>query len=167
MKHYDHETTVLGLFKDTHHASEAIHILRPLGYKTEDISLIYSKEDFQEEELINFPIGEKLHPESMRAGKIGGITGAVVGGATGMAATLTGGLSLFATIPLVMLITGASGVLGAYLNAGFTEEIANVVDNKLAEGEVLVLVHAKDRQLAKLAQETLQNLGAEEVRTHH
>lgn len=167
MKHYNHETTVLGLFKNPNSAHRAINALSPLGYQADDISLISSREAYEKEEIVDFVIGEKMHQESIRAGKVGGLAGAVLGGATAITGFLTAGASLLATAPLIAFLTGAGGVLGGFLNAGFTEEVAKKIDQKISEGETLVLVHAENHHLAKQAKEIFKSLEADMVRGHH
>ncbi len=105
MKRHPHETVVLGLFKTPDEAHEAMDALEPLGYEAGDINLIASTKAYEREELVNFIAGEKLHQESVRAGKIGGLAGAVLGAATATAAILSAGASLLATAPLIAVIT--------------------------------------------------------------
>jgi hypothetical protein len=167
MKRHPHETTVLGLFKNPDQAHQAINSLEPLGYDPGDISLIASKEAYEREELVNFIAGEKLHEESIRAGKIGGIAGAIIAGATAITAMISGGASLLVAGPVVAIISGAGGLLGSLLGTGFTEEEAKSMDNAISHGDVLVVVHAANRDLAHRAKEALHLKGAHVVHVHH
>jgi hypothetical protein len=167
MKRHPHETTVLGLFKNPDQAHQAINNLEPLGYDPGDISLVASKEAYEREELVNFVAGEKLHEESVRAGKIGGIAGAILAGATALTAMISGGASLLIAGPLVAVISGAGGLLGTLLGTGFTEEEAKSMDNAIAHGDIMVVVHAANHKLAHQAKEALHQRGAYLVHTHH
>jgi len=167
MKRHAHETTVLGLFKKAQEADHAVQALTPMGYGPEDISLVATRDAYEREELVQFVAEDKLHEESVRAGKIGGLTGAILAGATAITAALSGGASLLATGPLIAVITGAGGIFGGLLGAGFSEEEANKVDHALAQGEVLVIVHAENRKLAEQAKATFQLEGADMIHIHH
>jgi len=167
MKRHPHETTVLGLFKTPEAAHQAINALEPLGYEHGDISLVANKDAYEKQELVNFVAGEKLHEESVRAGKLGGIAGAVLAGATAITAMVSGGASLLIAGPLVVLLSGAGGLLGLLLGTGFTEEEAQHMDRAIAHGEIMVVVHAENRKLAHQAKDALHEKGAHLVHTHH
>jgi len=167
MKKHPHETTVLGLFKTAEEANRAIDSLSKLDLPHEDISLVANREAYEREELVNFIAGEKLHEESIRAGKIGGLAGAVLAGAIIVTGILTGGGSLLAAGPLIAVATGAGGILGGLLGAGFTEEEAKKIDAKIAQGEILVVVHAENSNLAHQAKATFQGQGANMIHVHH
>lgn len=167
MKRHPHETTVLGLFKNPDQAHQAINTLEPLGYDQGDVSLIASKEAYEREEMVNFIAGEKLHEEAVRAGKIGGIAGAIVAGATAITAMISGGAGLLVAGPVVAIISGCGGLLGTLLGTGFTEEEAKTMDNAIAHGDVMVIVHAANHELAHKAKDALHQKGAHVVRVHH
>lgn len=167
MKRHPHETTVVGLFKSPEEAHEAIHALEPMNLESQDISYIANQDAYEREEIVSMVAGHKLHEESVHSGKMSGLLGAVLGGLTGISAVVTGGGSLLAAGPLVAVITGAGGVLGGLLGTGFTEAAAEKIDKAVSQGEILVLVHAADRQIAHQARDILKNRGAEEVHLHH
>ena len=167
MKRHPHETTVLGLFNTPEEAHQAMNALEPHGYDHGDISLVANKEAYEREELVKFVAEDKIHEESMHAGKVGGIAGAVLAGATALTAVLTGGASLLVAGPLVAVLTGAGGVLGSLLGTGFSEQEAQEMDHAIEQGGILVIVHAENSQLAKQAQETLKSKGASRIHLHH
>lgn len=72
-----------------------------------------------------------------------------------------------ATGPLIAVLAGAGGLLGGMLGTGFTEEQAKKVDEALARGEVLVVVHAENRKLGHQAKDIFQTQGADYVHVHH
>lgn len=167
MKRHPHETTVLGLFKTTEGAHQAINALEHLSLPHDDISLVATKEAYEREELVNFVAGEKLHEETIHAAKVGGVAGAVLACATVVTGVLTGGASLLAAGPLIAFVTGAGGLLGGLLETGFTEEEAKKVDTALAQGEILVVVHAENRHLAHDAKASMKTQGADYIHVHH
>lgn len=166
MKHYPHETTVSALFKNPDEAQSAINALAPVGLAKDDISLILSEEAYEKEDLVKTVLGEYLHHESVHAGKVGGIAGAIVAGLTAVAAVLSGGTSLLVAGPMIALLATAGGMVGGLLGAGFTEEEAKVIDDGLRQGDVLVMVHAENREIGNRAEEVFKAQRAEKVRHH-
>ncbi|MFO1462446.1 MAG: hypothetical protein U1F66_01610 [bacterium] len=166
MKRHPHETTVCALFKNPVAAQNAINALAPMSLAKEDISLILSEEAYQKEELVQTVLGEYLHQESVHAGKVGGIAGALVAGLTAVAAMVSGGASLLAAGPIVAILATAGGMVGGLLGAGFTEEEAKVIDEGIRLGDVLVVVHAESKEIGRRAEEIFQAQHAERVRHH-
>ncbi len=167
MKHYPNETTVLGLFKTPEEAHRAIDGLAQHKIDQKDISLVTTQEAYEKEELVDLIAGYKLHEEAVRAGKIGGLTGAVLAGATVITGVLTGGGNLIAAGPLIAVATGAGGLLGGLLGTGFTEEEAKQVDEGILKGEILVVVHAETRKNAQAAKQVFKDQGADRIHLHH
>lgn len=167
MKRHPHETTVCALFKSPAEAQSAINALAPMQLDREDISLILSEEAYQQEELVQTVLGEYLHQESVHAGKVGGIAGALVAGLTAVAAVVSGGAGLLAAGPIVAVLAAAGGMVGGLLGAGFTEEEAMVIDEGLRQGEVLVVVHAENHDLSHRAEEIFNSQQALKIRHHH
>lgn len=167
MKKHPHETTVLGLFHDPQTAHHAMEALDQTDITHEDISIVSDRKNYEREELVKFVSGEKIHKEAVRSGKVGGIAGAVLACATIVTGVLTGGGSLLASGPLIAFVTGSGGVLGGFLGLGFTDESAKKIDNALANGDTLLVIHAKDRHQAHEAQAVLKGNGAHMTHTHH
>lgn len=167
MKTHAHETTVYALFKNSLMAEEALKSLEPLHLDVQDVSLITTEKAYEREEMVKVILGDKLHEESVHAGKIGGFAGAILAALTAVAGIVTGGGSLLAAGPIFAIVTGAGGVLGGLLGAGFTENAALRIDNAIKEGHVVVLVHAETKDIARNAEQVLQTHGAEEVHHHH
>ena len=167
MKRHPHETTVSALFRNPTEAHRAIEALSPMALQKEDISLILSEEAYEKEELVHTVLGEYLHDESVKAGKMGGIAGAIVGGLTAVDAVISGGAGLHAAGPIIAIIATAGGMVGSLLGAGFTEQEAKVIDDGIRKGDVLVVVHAENKELGKRAEEILLAQNAEQVRHNH
>lgn len=167
MKRHPHETTVCALFKSPAEAQIAINALAPMQLDKEDISLIVSEEAYQKEELVETVLGEYLHQEAVHAGKVGGIAGAIVAGLTAVAAMVSGGAGLLAAGPIIAILATAGGMVGGLLGAGFTEEEAKVIDEGIRQGDVLVVVHAENRELSHRAEDIFKAQHALKVRHHH
>ena len=167
MKRHPHETTVLALFSSAEKAKSAMDGLAPLPLAAGDVSLILSEEAYDKEELIQMVGSDFLHEESVRAGKFGSIFGAVIAGLTATAAMVTAGAGLLAAGPIVAIIAAAGGVGGGLFSAGFTEEQAKRIDDGLRQGEVLVLVHAENKDLAQRSEEIFKQHGADKIHHHH
>ena len=167
MKIHPHETTVVALFKNPAVAQKALQALDEFHLDPKDISLITSQEAYQKEELVEVIAGDKLHVESVRAGKLGGVAGAIIAALTAVTGVLTGGGSLLAAGPIVALITGAGGALGTFLGAGFTENAAENYDKALRAGQIVIMVHAENKAIAKHAEQVLKEQGAERIHHHH
>ncbi len=166
MKRHPHETTISALFRNPVDAQKGIEAIEPLKFDPADISLILSQEAYQKEEIVKVIGSDYLHEEAVHAGKIGGIMGAILGGLTAVTAAISGGTSLLIAGPIVAVIATAGGLLGSLIGAGFTEQEAQVIDAGIREGDVLLVVHAEDKSLAKKAEEILEKL-ALKVRHHH
>lgn len=167
MKRHPHETTVLALFSSADKAQSAMDALAPLPLSAGDVSLILSEEAYDREELVQLVGSDFLHEESVRAGKIGSIFGAVIAGLTATAGMLTAGAGLLAAGPIVAIIAAAGGVGGGLFSAGFTEEQAKRIDDGLRQGEVLVLVHAENKEIANSAEEIFRQHHADKIHHHH
>ena len=167
MKRHPHETTVLALFPDVPKAQKAMDALTALDLTAGDVSLILSEEAYDREELVHLVGSDFLHEESVRAGKVGGIFGAIAADLTATAAMLTAGAGLLAAGPIVAILAAAGGIAGGLFSAGFTEEQAKVIDEGLRHGEVLVMVHAESKDLAKRSEEILRQHGADRIHHHH
>jgi len=167
MKTHPHETTVLALFKNATVAQAALRSLDDLHLSTTDISLITSEEAYEKEELVELIAGMPMHRESIRAGKVGALAGAVAMTLTAVAAVLDGGGGFLAAGPVVALLAGSGGFLGAFLGAGFSENEAQVYDNAMRTGQILILVHAENKDIAHHAEEILKAQGASKIHHHH
>lgn len=167
MKIHPHETTVVALFKNPAVAQKALQALDEFHLEAKDVSLITSEEAYDKEELVEMITGDKLHSESVRAGKIGGMTGAILAALTAITGMVTGGASLLAAGPIVAVIAGAGGMLGSFLAAGFSENENENYDKALRTGQIMILIHAENKAIAKHAEQVLKAQGAERIHHHH
>jgi len=167
MKTHPHETTVLALFKNPTIARQALDSLDRLHLDSHDVSLISSDEAYEKEELVEMISGMPMHEEAIHSGKVGAITGAVAGAITAIASMVIAGAGLLVAGPIVAVITGAGGLLGTFLGAGFSENEAQAYDNAIHQGQILILVHAENKEIAHEAENLLKAQGAEKVHHHH
>ena len=167
MKTHPHETTVCAMFKNALMAQQALKALEPLHLAAKDVSLITTEKAYEKEEMVEVFPGDKLHEESVHAGKVGGLAGAILAALTAITGVVTGGGGLLAAGPIIALVTGAGGVLGGLLGAGFTENAAQRIDNAIKSGHVVILVHAENKEVAHNAEAALKTHGAEEIHHHH
>lgn len=97
----------------------------------------------------------------------GGAIGALLGGFTLVAGTAaTGGLGMFVVGPLFGAAAAggvAGGFLGAMATRGFEPEIADLYDQALREGQVLVAVHPEGDHTLEEADRILQAAGARQL----
>lgn len=149
-----------GIFKDPQDAVKAIEELKTHGYSLDDISVFAKHNDDAEyiEQKTDANVGENGDHRGENAGKGAGIgagTGGLLGGLAGLA--LEAGLlaipgigPIAAAGPLAAGLTGAGlgagggGIVGALTGAGIPEDEAKNYDEHLKNGDILVLVDAKE-----------------------
>ncbi len=167
MKRHPHEIIVTALFNTPEQAKPALHALEALRLDPKDVSFVTSEEAYEREDVVELFAGDKLHEESIHAGKVGGLAGAIIAALTAVTGVLTGGGGLLVAGPIVAVITGAGGVLGAWLGAGFTENEAEQMDQAIRQGKVAIVVHAENKDIAKKSEEIFSSTGAIKVKHHH
>jgi hypothetical protein len=133
---------VVGIFKDTKHAGQAVSQLKEAGF-TEDISVLAKDGDY---------FGElSTHNVKNESGEKGGAVGAVVGGLAGLLAGVSsifipglGPLLVAGPFTALMTATGAlaGGFMGTLTNVGLTTDAAKAYEDAIRRGEVLVAVTA-------------------------
>jgi uncharacterized membrane protein len=156
--------TIVGIFRDSKHAGEAVSELNNKGY-TNDVTVI-AKEG---EEVTTHDVKKDISD--------GTTTGAVAGAAVGgIAALLSGvssfvlpGLGLLVLGPLAGFLTGlgagavTGGLVGALVDWGIPEETAKAYEERLNEGEVLVGVTTNNTDAAR---QILESHGVDETQTY-
>lgn len=142
---------IVGVFYTEHEASRAIEDLKNHGFLSEDISVIArNKRDVK---AISDETGTKA-PEGMASGAAtGGILGGVTGLLAGIGALAIPGIGpIIAAGPIAATLTGAAvgagagGLVGGLIGLGIPEDEAEMYDNYVDEGRILVMVDADDAQ---------------------
>ncbi|HEV7347205.1 hypothetical protein [Telluribacter sp.] len=155
----DHETgTITGVFRDKDDAERAYQDLVNRGYSRDEISVLMSndtrdthfkgvdKEDRSE-------LGNKAMEKAGIGSAIGGTAGAIIGAiaAIGTAVAIPG-LGLVVAGPIVAGLTGAGaggltgGIIGALVGSGIPKERAEVYENSIKEGGIVVGVTPRSRE---------------------
>lgn len=158
------ETLVTGTFHDEHAANHAIDKLISVGYASDDISVIMSKETrshFDKHAAPGDSQGAHVAKGAAGGAAVGGTLGAIIAGTlatTGAigATVVTGGVALpFIVGPLAAALAGAgagaaagSG-LGAILGATTPHDQVAKVQKDVDAGSIVVAVHADTTDTAE------------------
>ncbi|MEO5914080.1 MAG: hypothetical protein ABIS50_07595 [Luteolibacter sp.] len=161
-------------------ANQIVDSLTRAGFSSNDISVLFpdkgTTHEFSHEKNTKAPEGAVT----------GAATGSVLGGTLGLLAgigalAIPGVGPLIAAGPLLAALSGAAaggavgGITGALIGMGIPELEAKRYENRIAEGNILISVHAVDGDQVDRAKEILKNAGAEdisvtslgEVKAHH
>ena len=156
---------VTGTFQDADAANAAIDRLVDMGYPSDDISVIMSRDTrsrFGEHEAPGESQGADIAKGAAGGGMIGGTLGAIVAGTlatTGAlgAAVVTGGAAVpFIAGPLAAALAGAGAgaaagsAIGALLGSGASHEHVKDVEHDVSSGGIVVAVHAEAGEAAEI-----------------
>ncbi|NGZ74761.1 general stress protein [Saccharibacillus alkalitolerans] len=142
-------------FEHEEQAVQAIRDLQQSGYSRDDISVV--AKDTKESEEIRNETGTKA-PEGMTTGAL---TGGALGGAAGVIASL-GALAipgigpLLAAGPIAAGLAGATlgagigGLAGGLIGLGIPEKEAKYYDERVHQGDVLVMVDADEAMRSQI-----------------
>ncbi|GAB3182234.1 hypothetical protein [Telluribacter humicola] len=175
---FDHETgTITGVFRDKDDAERAYQSLIDMGYSRDEISVLMSndtrdthfkgvdKEDRSE-------LGNKAMEKAGIGSAIGGTAGAIIGAiaAIGTAVAIPG-LGLVVAGPIVAGLTGAGaggltgGIIGALVGSGIPKERAEVYENSIKEGGIVVGVQPRSREEGMKISDTWRSYRGENIHT--
>jgi hypothetical protein len=142
-------STYTAIYGDPAEASAVVSRLHLAGIRTDEISLLMSAAT----QGRHFEIDNKSKAlEGVATGGLaGGALGALFGGLTAIGGiALTGGAGLVAVGPMVAALAGAGvgagtgGFLGGLVGLGLPKHEATLIDDRLANGSVLVAVAVDD-----------------------
>jgi hypothetical protein len=151
-------------------AEQIVNRLKNSGFSNSDISALFpDKEgtrDFAHEK------GTKA-PEGATAGAGAGVVlGGALGWLVGIGALAIPGVGpLVAAGPIMAALSGAAvggtvgGITGALVGMGIPEYEAKRYEGKIKEGNILISVHANNRDEVKRAKEIFEQAGAHDVAT--
>lgn len=142
--------------------------LRRVGFPDADISVLLPDPNSARD------IGHEKHTKAPEGAAVGAGAGGVVGGAIGLLAGIGSlaipGLGPFiAAGPILAALSGAGagaavgGVTGGLVGAGFPEYEAKQYEDKLRRGNILIAVHAEDRDEQKKAKDVFQHANANDI----
>lgn len=142
---------IVGIFKTEEHAIKAIEGLRSSGYTDDEISII-TKDDDKYDSLTD-KVGKDItnNKEVASGAAAGAVTGGTIGGLGGLllglgALAIPGVGPIVAAGPIAAAITGAlaggavGGLAGALVDYGVPEVEAKEYEERINDGDILVLV---------------------------
>jgi len=155
--------TVLSTFADRQQAERAVDELRRKGFEKE-ISILARDNENKGQDQGGMGRGNNITGGTATGGVIGGLAGLAVGAG---ALVIPGIGPLIAAGPIAGMLSGAAagGVAGGLIDWGIPEERSKYYEGKVKEGRVLVSVHTDDQKISD-AEETLKQLGAQDVEAH-
>jgi hypothetical protein len=173
-------STILGIFDNRFDAESAVADLEIKGYAIDDMSIV-----LKEDQVLETREGSKGGAAAAGAvsgattgGVIGGLAGLLIGiGAVaipGVGALLIGGplaAALGLTGAAATTLTGAAtgalagGLIGGLIALGVPEDAAEVYEQRVREGAVLLAVPAADTRDEDEVRNVFESYNADEVRT--
>ena len=168
MSNYDSRRLVTGLFSDRDSAERAYNRAVQRGYSKDDVNLVMS--DAARQRHFSTPsteLGSKAAEGAGVGAGIGGAVGAVLAAIAAVGTTvMLPGIGVVVAGPLAAAIAGAGagaltgGVLGALVGAGIPEERAQVYEEGVKQGGILMGIHARsDADAAYLADSWKEEAG--------
>lgn len=138
------------------------------GFSTNDISVLFpdkeSTHEFSHEKNTKAPEG------AVTGASAGGVLGGTLGLLAGIGALAIPGVGpLIAAGPLLAALSGAAagaavgGITGALIGMGIPEIEAKRYENRIAEGNVLISVHARTSEDVDRAKKIMSDAGAEDI----
>ena len=161
-------TSVMGIYPDRTTVSDAINVLRKIGYRTADISVLSSDNQGSKD------FAHEKHTRALQRAAIGAAAGAVVGAALAwlvsiqmLSAPLPGTLLVAGPVLAALAGAGAGGTLGwiAGLLAGLpaTEYVAKRYAGRIRLGGILLSVHCDSLEWCGRAKKALKDTGARSI----
>jgi hypothetical protein len=159
---------VFGIAKTEDQALHIVNQLKAAGFSHNDISVLFPDKsgtrDFAHEQ-------HTKAPEGAAAGAgTGGILGGALGWLVGIGTLAIPGLGPFiAAGPIMAALSGAAagaalgGITGALIGMGIPEYEAKQYEGKIKEGNILIAVHAENRDERTLAKDIFERAGAEDI----
>jgi hypothetical protein len=161
-------TSVFCIARSEEQAERIVTDLKTAGFANDDVSALFPDKsgtrDFAHEQQTKAPEGASVGVGT------GGIIGGALGWLAGIGSLAIPGLGpLVAAGPIVAALSGAAvgagvgGIAGALIGLGLPEYEAKRYEGKVRGGNILISVHAEDRNESKRAKEIFERAGAEDV----
>ena len=159
---------VFCLAKTETQAITIVDQLKAAGFSPNDISVLFpdktGTKDFAHEHHTKAPEG------AATGAGAGGVLGGALGWLAGIGALAIPGLGPFiAAGPIMAALSGAAagaalgGLAGALVGLGIPEYEAKRYEGKVREGNILISVHAEDRDERSRAKRIFEQAGAEDI----
>jgi uncharacterized membrane protein len=157
------EKTVVGAFQHHHDAEKTVDDLKKRGVPEKDISLV-ARHDGKTE---GGHLGNSMHDFSSGIGwgtTLGGVTGLLAGVG---ALAIPGIGPIIAAGPLAATLTGAvaGGVAGGLMDYGIPKNESQKYEQRLKEGDVLLMVRADAPEVDK-AKKLFEQNGGSDIYVH-
>lgn len=163
-------TTVFAIVHSQSEAASIVAALRELGTRPEEISILFPDKSGQRD------FAHEQHTKAPEGATGGGVAGGVLGGALGWLAgigmlAIPGVGPFIAAGPIMAALGGAAlgatvgGITGALIGMGVPEFEAKAYEGKIRSGNVLLAIHTDGGAHAKQVRESLENMGATDIRT--
>ena|SRR3989344_4288280 len=158
--------TVIGVFSNRKDAEKAINYLHSkLSIPNDDISYLYRNTDDEVQEVNTKNVSSKTVAEGAKKGAVGGATVGALAGIAAVAGVIPVIGPFFAAGPLlaVLGVTGAvgtaaagavggavlGGIIGGLINLGVGKERAQLYEDEVMAGNILVVVQAEDNDMVE------------------
>lgn len=160
---------VTGLVHTTDDAVKVVQKILEIGYPREEISVVMT--DATRRQQVDLETGNQAAAGAGVGGAVGGAFGAVLAAtaAIGMSVIIPG-LGWVVAGPIVAAFAGAGaggvagGAIGALVGAGIPEVRAQLYETGLAQGGILIGVHAQTISDAGVLEGLFGTYGADEIR---
>ena len=164
----EQNTAVFGIYRDREGVERTVEILRGVGFRNTDISVLFSENEGTKDFALEK--GTKA-PEGTAAGAgTGAVAGGVLGWLVGIGALAIPGLcSFLAAGPIVAALAGVGaggmvgGLVGALIGLGMPEYEAKRYEGQIRRGGMLMSVHCDNPDWVKRAKDILKDTGAEDI----
>lgn len=150
---------IVGIFENPFSASQAIEELEDAGIASDRIGIVMSEST--RNNAINMKEGTKAAEGGATGAVIGGTLGALALGLTAVGSVVLPGVGFLAAGPIAAALAGAGaggaigGLVGGLVGLGFPEYEAEVYEEKLKAGNILVVVETKNNEEEKSAKKIL------------
>lgn len=149
-------------------ALQIVDSLKDVGFSNDDISVLFPDKESTHQ------FAHEAHTKAPEGAAMGATTGGVLGGGLGLLAgigalAIPGVGPLIAAGPLLAALSGAAagatvgGIAGALIGMGIPELEAKRYENRIAEGNILISVHATTGDEVDSAKDILDRAGAQDI----
>lgn len=155
---------VIGIFNTPELAEHVMHELLRKGFEQEQMGLLMNEQVGGERFVLR---STSKASETGGAGALaGGVLGAVAAGLAAVTSIAIPGLGLVAAGPLLAALAGAGagaatgGLVGALVGLGMNRQEAEMLDQGVRGGDVMVGVHVRDKAQRATAEALFKQCGA-------
>lgn len=160
--------SVFGIYRNRVEAEKAVVALKEAGFLTTDISVLLSDKG------AGGTLEHIRSSESVEGAAAGAGTGALIGGTLGLLAgigalAIPGAGPFIAAGPIMGALAGigvggaVGGISGALIGLGIPEYEAKQFEHHVSRGKVLLSVHTDFSEWTTIAEEILEQTGAEDI----